>query len=202
MVSKLLRRVLTVTLGCALAAFAVGGISGCSNADEQAIRAGISRDLDAFKNPTQASLSSVIDNDSASIREMRDMGIDPYDFLAHCFRGFDYEIRDVKVSDKTATVTLHVKNKDFSKAIEYANKQAQDSSNLATIQEISTTGDQNGVIKKYAEWLYAGIDSTSEMVEKDLTLKLTKADDGTWNVDDESVKALVEQMYGGVSVGQ
>lgn len=64
------------------------GASVTINNDEQAIRAGITKELDAFKNPTQASLSSVIDSDNASIGEIRNMGTDPYgSSLARCFMG-------------------------------------------------------------------------------------------------------------------
>lgn len=42
----------------------------------------------------------------------------------------------MKVSDKTGTVALHVKNKDLSKAIEYANQQAQTPENPSTLVEI------------------------------------------------------------------
>ena len=202
MVSELVRQVMTVALGCVVATFAVGGLAACANNDEQAIRAGITKELDAFKNPTQASLSSVIDKDNASIGEIRNMGIDPYEFLARCFKGFDYEIRVVKVSDKTGTVQLHVKNKDLSKAIEYANQQAQTPENLSTLVEINSAEGQNGMVKKYVEWFYAGIDATSDVAEKDVTLKVTKGDDGTWTVDEDSIKELVTATYGGMSLGE
>ena len=130
------------------------------------------------------------------------MGIDPYEFLARCFKGFDYEIRDVKVSDKTGTVALHVKNKDLSKAIEYANQQAQTPENLSTLVEINSAEGQNGMVKKYVEWFYAGIDATSDVAEKDVTLKVTKGDDGTWTVDEDSIKELVTATYGGMSLGE
>ena len=100
------------------------------------------------------------------------------------------------------TVQLHVKNKDLSKAIEYANQQAQTPENLSTLVEINSAEGQNGMVKKYVEWFYAGIDATSDVAEKDVTLKVTKGDDGTWNVDDDSIKELVTATYGGMSLGE
>ena len=44
MVSKLFRQVMTVALGCVVATFAVGGLAACANNDEQAIRAGITKE--------------------------------------------------------------------------------------------------------------------------------------------------------------
>ena len=74
-------------------------------------------------------------------------------------------------------------------------------STLRTLLGNSAEG-QNGMVKKYVEWFYAGIDATSDVAEKDVTLKVTKGDDGTWTVDEDSIKELVTATYGGMSLGE
>lgn len=202
MVSKVMRRVLVATLGLALAAFAVFGVSACANVDEQAVRSTVSKELDALKNPTQESLSVFIDKNDPSIEETRKQGVDPYEFLQHCFKGFDYEIRSVKVNDKSAIAEVHVKTKDLAKASEYARQQMSDSANASALISLVLAQDQSGLVKKYLELLYAGIDATNETVEKDVTLDLSKADDGAWSVTDESAKNFLKQMIGDINLDQ
>ena len=51
----------------------------------------------------------------------------------------------------------------------------------------------------YFQKVYEKIDASDKMITTDVTLNLTKKD-GKWDVDEESVDALVSGMYGGIQV--
>jgi hypothetical protein len=186
---------------CILVLFVACGLVACGGqSDEQAIRSGICAELDNFKNPTKESLSKIIDENDSSVSEIKSYGIDPYEFIAHCFKSFDYKIGDVKVNGNEATANVSVTNIDIKKAFEQASERAQTADGSAKMGEVLLAEGQNGVVKQLFAWFYEAADAETSTVTTDVSLKVNKGGDGKWQVDQNSLNDLVNAAYGGADL--
>jgi hypothetical protein len=186
---------------CLLVMFVACGLVACGGqSDEQAIRSGISAELDNFKNPTKESLSKIIDENDSSVSEIKSYGIDPYEFIAHCFKSFDYKVGDVKVNGNEATANVSVTNVDISKAFQKASERADTDEGTAKMTDILLAEGQNGVVKQLFAWFYEAVDAETSTVTTDVSLKVNKGGDGKWQVDQNSLNDLVNAAYGGADL--
>ncbi|MBP3884020.1 MAG: hypothetical protein J6D54_03655 [Olsenella sp.] len=199
MFRKSLRSAMLAGFACLLVMFVACGVTACSGqGDEQVIRSGISAELDTFKNPTKESLSKVIGENDSSIEEIKSYGVDPYEFLAHCFKSFDYKIGDIKVSNgNEATANVSVTNVDISKAMQKTSERADSADGTAKLAEVYAAEGQNGALRQFFTWFYECIDAETSTVTTDVSIKATKTSDGKWELDDSSLDALVSAAYGG-----
>lgn len=192
----------TILKACQLAlavALAIGvtvGLSACRS-DEQEIRASVETMLKAFKNPTQENLSpymSEADKDSITVEQLKESGIDFYEFLAHALKHFDYKINEVKVEGNTATVKLDITNANIKSAMADARSEISNMSEDES-KQLDQDGGSNAFIKKFMESLYKKLDESTELVTTSVELKMNK-ENGTWTVDEGSLNDFVGAVYG------
>ncbi len=188
------------SLMCAavLAGALMVGLTACSANDEKAIKDGINTELGAFKNPTKESLETYVNQvSSADFKQIEAYGIDIYEFLGHCFSKFDYSIGKVSVNGNTATAEISLTNVDVQTAMKDTMTEFE-ALGQEELARIYTEGGEKALMAKYFEAFYSKLDATSETVSSDLTIKLTKTDN-VWNIDNDSLNALVSAAYGGAN---
>ncbi|MDO4400390.1 MAG: hypothetical protein Q4D27_05520 [Coriobacteriia bacterium] len=201
MYATLSKRALALVIAALLAMGAVFMMAGCSGtSDEQVIRDGITKELDAFKNPTKESLAPYIgEADEDQLAALEAYGVDIYEFIEHAFRGFDYEIGDITVDGDKATANVKVTNIDVANVTQdVMSKISTDKDISAKVQKLSEGGDQEKIMKYVFSLVYEAMDATTDTVTTDTTINLTKTDN-QWNVDEESITEMIQGMYGGLA---
>lgn len=175
------------------------GLSACQN-DQELIKSSTREVLDAFKNPTEENLKPYMDEvDQSTLDEFEKYGIDPYEFMGHAFKHFDYEIKDVQVDGDKATVKLSVTNVSLQDAINTATEELQqevqdDPTAFSTYQT-----DQKAYLQAFFDKIYDALDNATDTTTTDTELTLTKKD-GTWEVDESSLDDFLESAYGGTDL--
>ncbi|MBE6470165.1 MAG: hypothetical protein E7000_00435 [Coriobacteriaceae bacterium] len=193
-------RMLAIVLAAFLAIGAACVLAGCSGtSDEQVIREGLAKELDAFKSPTKESLEPYIGEiDSDQMETLESYGIDIYEFIEHAFRGFDYTINDVTVDGDTATADVTISNIDVAKvASSVMDTVSSDKDIAAKVQKLAEGGDQSEVMKYVFSLMYDAMDAATETVSTDTTIKLTKTNN-QWDIDEDSISDMIAGMYGGM----
>ncbi|MDO4403635.1 MAG: hypothetical protein Q4C09_01235 [Atopobiaceae bacterium] len=193
-----------LALFCSVLAFGLAmSLAGCGKAvpkvdEEKAVRDAIAEVMDAFKDPSQESLKELVEESDTDLSELENYGIDIYEFIGHCLKRFDYTINSVTVDGDTAKAELTVTNVDINTAVEEAGNEI--SSDMESYSELLQGDDgMKAFMQVYFQKVYEKIDASDKMITTDVTLNLTKKD-GKWDVDEESVDALVSGMYGGIQV--
>ena len=178
------------------------GLTACSaNNDEEEVRSAITTTLDAFKNPSEESLSPYLGTtDNETIAQLSASGVDLYDILAHLLSKFDYAVGEIAVDGDSATAEVTVTNVDLRKASETLQGEiADDPQFLANLIAKGAQKDAEGIYALILEKLYDAIDDTADTASANATLKLEKRD-GAWTVDDDSISELVSKSFDGLDM--
>ena len=162
---------------------------------------GVTKTLDAFKNPTKENLTPYIGElDTDQVKQLEAYGLDVYEFFGHAFKNFDYQLGDIAVDGDKATVAVKVQNTDVSKVARgVIDKVQNDESIAAEVQKIAEKGDQAEVMKFVFSLIYEELDATTETATTDVQLTLTKTNN-EWRIDEDSFYTMVNGMYGGMEV--
>ena len=193
-IRRLVTSLLVAVLGLALTV----GVTGCAKNDEELIRTAVTQSMDLLKNPTEETLSAYIDESEIDMSSLEQYGVDPYEFLGHCFAKFDYTVDDVRIDGKDATASLTYTNVDLGAAAEAA--AAEITSNLDDYADLlASENAEQELMKAFMQKFYEKLDSAEETVDSQAELSFTK-DGDEWTVDEESITAMVESMYGGVKI--
>ena len=195
------KRALALVVAALLAMGAAFTLAGCSGAsDEQVIRDGITKELDAFKNPTKEGLAPYIgEADEDQLAALEAYGIDIYEFIEHAFRGFDYEIGDITVDGDKAVANVKVTNIDVANVTQdVMAKISTDKDISAKVQKLSEGGDQAKIMEYVFSLIYEAMDAATDTVTTDTAINLTKTGN-QWNVDEESITKMIQGMYGGLT---
>jgi len=193
-IRRLVRTLLVAVLGLAITV----GVAGCAKNDEELIRAAITESMEVLKNPTEENLSVYLEDSSVDMSQLEQYGVDPYEFLSHCFAKFDYKVNDVVIDGKDATANITITNVDLGAAAETA--AADITANLGDYADVLSSQDaEQGLMKVFMQKFYEQLDAATETIDTPAELKFTK-DGDEWVVDEESIVTLVEGMYGGVEI--
>ena len=195
------KRVLAMALTAVLAMGAMFALAGCGPNDEQAIRDGITQQLDILKNPTKETIEPLLgEADETTMKQLETYGVDLYELIGHAFRGFDYTIGDIKVDGNNATADLTITTIDISKTSQAALESiSKDPAALEKVQKFYEDGDQKAAMQYVVGLVYDALDATTDTVTTDTTLKLTKTN-GTWDVDKSSLNEIFAGMYGDLNM--
>lgn len=171
--------------------------------DIEAIRKGIARELDPLKTPTPESVAQFLEGtDQAKLAQIESTnGFDVRQMLVHLLRGFDYRVYDVSANKDVATAKLHMDCLDGAKAIERAQAQVVSGDEIALLGELYGTGDDDDwrkLIAHLAEVVYDNLDSSQDMVSRDLTIHLSKQG-GAWQIDPDDMAAILGAVTAGMS---
>ena len=193
-----IRRLMTSLLVAVLGLVIVVGATGCASSDEELIRATITKSMDLLKNPTEETLSPYLEDSQFDMSSLEKYGIDPYEFLSHCFAKFDYSVDEVRIDGKEATASLTLTNVDLGTAAQTA--AVEITSNLDEYNELlASENAEQEIMKVFMQRFYELVDSTEETVDSSAELTFTK-DGDEWVVDKESIVAMVEKMYASVEI--
>lgn len=185
-------------LSCVLALVVCLGITGCAKQDEEQIRSLITESFVLLKNPTEEGLAPYIEESNIDLSALDAYGIDFYEFLSHCFKNLDYSIDEIVIDDNEATATLTLTNTDLNAAAEAAANEI--TSNVDEYNEIlSSENAEQELMAAFVKLLYEKIDESTETATNQSTLTFHKKDD-TWEVDADSVMALMEGTYNTVEI--
>lgn len=195
----LAKRITAVFAMAVLAAglcFTLAACGGSANSDEQLIKTSLSNTLDAFKTPTEESLSPYIDDATKS--QLDAMGIDSVEMCEHLFKHFDYTIDDVKVDGDKGVVTITVQNVDMTKVMDdVTNEMYADTEFITQVQSVMQSQGQQAAYGLIYDRLYAAIDASQDLVTNQAQINVVKTN-GAWDVDDSSMSEFVSMVYGGM----
>lgn len=193
-IRRLVRTLLVAVLGLTITV----GVAGCAKNDEELIRAAITESMEVLKNPTEENLSAYLEDSSVDMSSLEQYGVDPYEFLSHCFAKFDYKVNDVVIDGKDATANITITNVDLGTAAEAA--AADITANLGDYADVLSSQDaEQGLMKVFMQKFYEQLDAATDTIDTPAELKFTK-DGDEWVVDEDSIVTLVEGMYGGVQI--
>lgn len=195
------KRVTAVFTMVALAAglcFTLAACGSSAQSDEELIKTSLANTFDAFKTPTEESLSPYIDDTTKS--QLDAMGIDSVEMCEHLFKHFDYTIDNVKVDGDKAVATMTIQNVDMTKVMNEVTTEMQtDMDFLAQVQSVMQSDGQKAAYALIYEKLYDAIDASQDLVSNQAEVNLAKTN-GVWDVDESSMSEFVSMVYGGMDV--
>ena len=203
--SKTFKRATAILITLAMSVGLCIGLAACSGgsatSEEDQIRAELDKTLGVFKNPTQESLSELMNGDTSSLDSISEQyGIDPVEMIQHLFARFDYSIGEITVDGDTADAQVTLENIDLQNVLKDAMAQLQnDEEFISQVTEAYVNGNQQDMYKMVFEKMYEAIDAAEETVTSTVDFKLTKTD-GKWDISEEDVSNLVSSMYGNLDL--
>ena len=141
--------------------------------------------------------------DNATVAKLDEFGVETGEYHQHLLTHFSYQVGDVSVADdgKTATATVSITNATLSDAITNA---ASDFEAWMLTDEMQSTLDSGGraaLVDKLFDFLYQRLDAEdAPTATTDVTLTLTKDDDGKWNIDTPLSDDFYLALYGGTDI--
>lgn len=202
--SKTIKRVTTLFVALAMSVGLCFGLAACGGggaaSEEDQIKAELDKVLSALQNPTEESLSAILGDDTSSLDQIKEMGVDPYELLKHLFSKFEYSIDSVVVNGDTADAQVTMSNVDIQTVLTEAMEDLQsDEAFVSKVTEAYLSDDLTQVYPLIFDKMYEAIDASDKVVTSTVNFKLAK-EDGQWNIDDDSMKELVSGMYGGLDL--
>jgi hypothetical protein len=172
--------VLGALMSCALA-FA---LVGCTS-DEQAIRNGLTTELDQFKDPNSA-LWKEITNSSAD--DFADMGLDSQTLISAWTEGFSFEVGEITVTGNTAQAQVSITSKQLAAAMTaIQNMVPDDPSSAEQMTEAEIT-------KKLGEEILNALNQSAP-VTTEITIPCTKVGN-EWSEDASATTEYARALLG------
>ncbi len=139
------------------------------------------------------------DSETASVLEA--YGLDVARLRELCFARYSYEIGDVTVSDdgNSAAVAVTISNVSLAAA---ANNAASDYAEYQNSDEAQAAYAENGhkaLLNHLFELLFSHLQN-DEAVTTEVTLQLSKNEDGEWTFEKSNNAAFYNALYGGSNV--
>ena len=182
----------------------VVGLCGCKS-ESDSVSEALKPTLDSYLAQTDGDKKNETPDpdygDSATVSVLEAYGIDISKLHELCFARYSYEVGGVSLSDenKTATVTVKITNVSLAGAAANA---ASDYATYADSDEAQSAYAENGhkaLLSHLFDLLFAHLQS-DDLVTTDVTLTLTKNDDGGWTPDTSGNTAFYNALYGGSNV--
>jgi hypothetical protein len=171
--------VLGALVSCALA-FALGG---CTS-DEQAIRNGLTTELDQFKDPNSALWKEIT---SSSADDFADMGLESQDLISAWTEGFSFEIGEITVTGNTAEAQISITSKQLVSATTNLTETLR---NDPSIQEMT----EAEAIKRTGEIILDAL-KQSTPVTTEITILCTK-NGNEWSEDASATNEYAQALLG------
>ena len=158
---------------------------------------------DALAHPKDDGVPDPQFGDNATVAKLDEFGVETGEYHQHLLTHFSYQVGDVSVADdgKTATATVSITNATLSDAITNA---ASDFEAWMLTDEMQSTLDSGGraaLVDKLFDFLYQRLDAEdAPTATTDVTLTLTKDDDGKWNIDTPLSDDFYLALYGGTDI--
>ena len=195
------------TAACALALCALVSLvtTGCKS-DKDKVTDLVTRTMESYVVATEDSADAKGDKDAveptygddATLTQLSAYGVRDYEYHGHCFKNYSYEVGEAAVDGDSATVQVTVTNQSLAAAADAA---ASDYSAWADTEEAQQAYAQDGrqaLLDKLVELLYARLDANESPVTTNVSVSLTKGEDGSWSVD--GTPEFFSALYGGSDV--
>ena len=166
--------VAALAVTCGLVLTACGGQN-----DEEAIRQDVTAKLDTIKNADESAIDELIaDVDTSTFDQL---GVDPSEFVAAMFDGFDYTIDSVSVDGDTATASVTVTCKSLTTMQDDVTNAVSDlMSDPASLMDKS----QDELVELAGQTM---MDAIKNSATHETTYEFTYQKSGdTWTMQDES----------------
>ena len=174
------------------------GLSGCAKTEEEQIRSVISESMALLKNPSEEELSPYIEESKINLQTLDANGIDFYELLTYCFKDLDYSIDEIAIDGKDASANLTITNADLTAASKAAAAEITDSIDNYT-DMLSSDDAQQELLDLYINRFYGQLSRSTATVSSQAVLQFKK-NDGTWEVDEQSIINLMEGMLTSVEL--
>lgn len=190
------RKVFTIAVACVLVMMMGVGISACKD-EKQVVSEEVASEFENLKNP---SLDSIQDykNDASLVDFVNEYNLsdaEVLDLAKGMFSRVEYQIKQVNVDGNSASVDLTVSNADVEAAVNNAIQDVKDRAfTNPEIQKLIANADEEGLVKKILETFYAEVDQVDMISDRDITIKLEKNDNGSWEITDDSVDNLLNTL--------
>lgn len=195
--NKIMRSLIAV-ISCAFAVLLTIGLSGCAKTEEEQIRSVISESMALLKNPSEEELSPYIEESKINLQTLDANGIDFYELLTYCFKDLDYSIDEIAIDGKDASANLTITNADLTAASKAAAAEITDSIDNYT-DMLSSDDAQQELLDLYINRFYGQLSRSTATVSSQAVLQFKK-NDGTWEVDEQSIINLMEGMLTSVEL--
>ena len=114
--------------------------------------------------------------------------------MTHVLGKAQYEVRGVTVQGDSAEVQVTLRCPDVNSALSKAEERMASEEMREPLLEAYANADDGPFARQSLDSLFAAIDA-SELVPHDLSLTLSHAKDGTWQVSPESVAAITNALF-------
>lgn len=200
-----MNRLPACALSLVLALCVAAGLAGCKPESEKAADAleptlqSYLADKSGIKDADGLPAPDYVDSETASVLDA--YGIDVDELHRHCFARYCYEVLESSVSDdgKTASVKVSITNVSLAGAAANAAADYAAFAQTEDAQQAYASDGHAALLKKLFELLYAHLDS-DDLVTSEVTVSLTKGDDGAWGLAADGNDALYKALYGGSDV--
>jgi len=153
-------------------AFALAfSLVGCGNADEKAIRDGLTKEFNQFKDPKSNMWQVEM---KSTLKELSDLGINTDNLVTAWVKDFSFKIGTIKIEGNKATAEVSITCKQFYPALEKATEKLFDDPNLNNMTD-------EEAMKKWGELIVAELNS-AKAVTTVISIPCTKAGN-TWAED-------------------
>lgn len=185
---KPMKTLATTCLAAAVLSFGAITLTSCGPSAEDAIRQGITEELDSIKNLDEARMDEFAT--AAGADQLSVYGMDPQAFVTAYLAGFDYTIDDIVVNDNNAMATVTITCKKLSDFQTQLNAAAAELVNDEEVQALQ--GDElNSKIGATVMEVVEGLEATaSDPINLELALK-----DNTWTPTADANIALSNAMF-------
>ncbi|WP_322153195.1 hypothetical protein [Paratractidigestivibacter sp.] len=193
------------TLCCILAAFVlVFSLAGCKSESDkvkEALRPALESYAHATEDDKKGEVTDPDYGDSETASVLTAYGVDMNKLHELCFARFSYELGDASVSDDgmSATVPAKITNVSLASAAKNA---SSDYASYANSDEAASAYAENGhkaLLAHLFDLLYTHLQS-DDTVTTEVTLTLSKNDNGDWTFDKTGNVAFYNALYGGSNV--
>lgn len=199
------KAILASAFGCVLAALCVVSLSACNNlpgtpkaADpKEEAKAAVMEKLQKFTSMSASEWNTIFNSiDNENLKQLQDMGVDVGSFAHTLMSYMSFDITDVSVDDKTATVTVHMEQLDYSKMSESIGRK------LASDPEVMNSflsGDQSVLFKKVFEGFETEAKENPVYTEADAKFTVNNKD-GKWVADSSQFDSFFGDAFSSISL--
>lgn len=202
------RSKIAAALACVLALVVAVGMTGCKSDKDKAADA-VAQLLDTYvvpvadeegNEPEDSTWPAADFGDAQTMQTLEKYGVVADEWHRHCFSHFGYQVGDVKVEDKTASVSVTVTNASLNTALEGAAADFKAFTETTSAEETYKEGGKGAFFQKLVDYLYARLDADEAPVVTTVTVTCTKDDDGNWQPNVSGNAELFSALYGGSNV--
>ena len=185
------KRLLACCLALVLGVATMAMLSGCgaSEMDEQDVRAGVTRELDLFENPTDEGVCILFGFDPSNEEDVK-----PFERHKRYLRDCTYTIDDIRYEGKTAIVTITMKRIDIDAAYERADDRFKEWVSTPEAEEMHE-GFKQKASDVFETYYLEELEAETNMVERTGELVMVTSGHHEWHADPDSMGEFCKNFW-------